>query len=291
MQIGFIGLGQMGEPMARNLLKAGHTLTVWNRSPEKAKALTAEGAKLAASPAEAARGEAVITMLADDAAVEAVTFGKDGILAALGQKSVHLSMSTIGVAFADRLAEAHAKHGSGYLSVPVFGRPPAAAAAKLFVVAGGAPETIARVQPLLDAIGQRTFRAGEIPSTANVIKLCGNFMIMSAIETMAEALALAAKSGVKKESFLEVMTETLFAAPVYKTYGEILAKEQFRPAGFAAPLGLKDMRHVLAAAETRRVPMPFGSVVRDHLLELIATEGEDIDWAGLGLVVGRNAGL
>jgi len=286
MKVGFIGLGRMGAAMAQNLVAAGHQVTVWNRSPDKAGPLVAAGATLAASPVEAAQGEVVMSMLADDAALAAVTFGDDGIAAG---PALHVSHSTIGVAMAERLA-AEAGTG-GFVSAPVFGRPAAAEAAKLFVVAAGAAADLDRCAPLFDAIGQRTYRVGEAPSAANLVKLSGNFMIMAAVEAMAEAMTLADKGGVDRRILLDVLTGTLFDAPIYRTYGEFLVEDRFRPAGFTAPLGLKDMGLVDAAATASRVPMPLLGIVRDHLRTAIATEGEDIDWAAAGLAVRRAAGL
>jgi 3-hydroxyisobutyrate dehydrogenase-like beta-hydroxyacid dehydrogenase len=184
----------------------------------------------------------------------------------------------------------HAAHGQTFVSAPVFGRPPAAAAAKLFIAAAGPPDQLARAAPLFQAISQRVFQLGERPAAANLVKLCGNFMILCAIEGMAEAMTLAGKAGIEKTALLEVLTGTIFGAPVYQTYGEILAADRYRPAGFRAPLGLKDMRLTGAAAEQLRTPMPFLGVIRDHLLQTIATEGEDIDWSALALAVERNAG-
>jgi 3-hydroxyisobutyrate dehydrogenase-like beta-hydroxyacid dehydrogenase len=290
MDIGFIGLGAMGSAMAANLVRAGHRVTVWNRSPEKAQALVKAGATLAKTPAEAAQAGLVASMLSDDPAVEGVTHGDTGVLAGLPAGGLHVSMSTISVALAERLAADHAKQGRRYLSAPVFGRPAAAQAAKLFVVAAGDGQDIARAQPLLEAVGQRTFTVGETPSAANVVKLCGNFMILSAIEAMAQSMTLASKAGVEKTVLLEVLTGTVFGAPIYQIYGEILAEERYRPAGFGAPLGLKDMRLVGAAAEQLRTPMPFLGVIRDHLLQALAEEGEDIDWSAVGLAISRNAG-
>lgn len=286
MKVGFIGLGQMGTAIAANLLKAGHQLTVWNRSPDKADALVAAGASRAERPADAAQGEVVMTMLADDHAVEAVVFGEGGIQAA---PALHVSHSTISIALADRLA---AQAGSGgYVSAPVFGRPQAAMAAKLFVIAAGAAGHLDACEPLFAAIGQRTFRIGETPSAANLVKLSGNFMIMAAVEAMAEAMTLAEKGGVDRRTLLDVLTGTLFGAPIYHIYGEILVGDQFRPAGFAAPLGLKDMILVDAAATASRTPMPVLGVVRDHLRSAIATEGADVDWASVALAVRRAAGV
>ena len=290
MKIGFIGLGAMGGAMAANLLRAGHEVTVWNRSPEKADALVAAGAVRADLPADAARGELVMTMLADDSAVEAVVFGNGGILTA-GGDAIHISHSTISPALVDRLAAEHGRTGAGFISAPVFGRPAAAEAAKLFVVAGGAAALIERCSPALVAIGQRVFHVGETPSAANLVKLCGNFMIMAAVEAMGEAMTLAEKGGVSRSTLLEVLTGTLFAAPVYQTYGDILANDRFRPAGFTAPLGLKDMTLAADAAAASRTPMPLLSLVRDHLLAAMALEGDDIDWSAVALASRRAAGL
>jgi len=290
MKVGFVGLGQMGHAIAANVLAAGHELTVWNRSADKADDLVAKGARLAGSPAEAASAGVVFTMLADDAALEAVSFGEQGILAAQGAV-LHVSLSTISPDLAMRLAQAHGERGGRFVSAPVFGRPDAAAAAKLFVVAAGAAADIKACQPLFDAIGQRTFVVGDEPRMANVVKLCGNFMIMASVEALGESLTLAAKNGVDRGALLEVLTETLFGGLVHRNYGKMLVEENFRPAGFAAPLGLKDMRLVNGVAEASRVPMPSLGVVRDHLLSTIAREGDDIDWSGIGKIIAADAGL
>jgi 3-hydroxyisobutyrate dehydrogenase-like beta-hydroxyacid dehydrogenase len=287
VKIGFVGLGQMGSAIASNLIDAGHELVVWNRNTDKAQPLVAKGARLAGTPAEVAGGEIVISMLADDRAVERVTFGEQGILSAAA-RPIHVSMSTISTGLADRLS---AEPSGPYVSAPVFGRPAAAEAAKLFIIAAGPSAALDACEPVFSVIGQRVFRIGEHPSQANLVKLCGNFMIMSAIEAIAEAMTLAEKGNVSRAQLVEVLTGTLFSAPVYQTYGEIMAEERFRPAGFAAPLGLKDMHLVASAANALRTPMPVLSVLRDQLLSVIAQEGEEIDWSGVALVVRRNAGL
>jgi 3-hydroxyisobutyrate dehydrogenase-like beta-hydroxyacid dehydrogenase len=274
--------------MAANLLKAGHELTVWNRSAGKAAALAEAGAAEAPSPAAAAGGDLVITMLADDPAVEAVTFGPDGLLSA-GGAAVHVSMSTISFALAERLAQAHSQSGSRFVSAPVFGRPAAAQEAKLFIAAAGPADALALCEPAFAALSQRVFTIGETPAAANVVKLCGNFMIMAAIEALAEAMTLGEKSGVAKAKLLEVLTGTLFGAPVFHTYGEILVDDRFRPPGFPAPLGLKDTGLVGAAAQVTRTPMPLLGILRDHLLSAIANAGEDVDWSGIALSVRRSA--
>jgi 3-hydroxyisobutyrate dehydrogenase-like beta-hydroxyacid dehydrogenase len=287
MDIGFIGLGQMGAAIAGNLIKHGHRLNVWNRSPDKAQPLVEAGAKQARSPAEAAAaGEIVFTMLADDKAVEAVTFGEDGILSA-SYKPVHVSLSTISLALAERLEEAH---GGRYVSAPVFGRPAVAAQGKLFVVAAGPQAAMRACREVLDLVGQRTFVVGDKASEANVVKLCGNFMIMAVVESLAEAMTLAGAHGVAKDKLLEVLTGSLFGAPIYQTYGQLLVEGKYRPAGFTAPLGLKDMNLVSAAATEALVPMPLLSLVRDRLLSTVAREGPDIDWAGAAKTVAEMAG-
>lgn len=292
MKVGSLGLGRMGAAIAANILRAGHDLTVWNRSPGKTEPLVRDGAAMARTPREAAVGRDIaLSMLADDAALESVLSGDDGLIAGLGANALHVSMSTIAVATADDVAGRHASRGQRYISAPVFGRPDAAAAAELFIVAGGDAAEIERARPLFEAIGQRVFHVGERPSAANLIKLCGNFAILAAIETMGEAMALAEKGGVRKAQLVEVLTGTLFDAPVYRKYGPILVNESFRPAGFAAPLGLKDMRLAAEAAEKSVTPMPLLSLLRDRLLETIAKEGVDIDWSAIGRTSARNAGL
>jgi 3-hydroxyisobutyrate dehydrogenase-like beta-hydroxyacid dehydrogenase len=281
----------MGAGMATNLVKAGHEVAVYNRSADKAAPLIELGATAAKTVAEACRGEAVITMLADDHAVEDVAFGDTGIVAALPPGAVHVSCSTISVELSRRLAQAHADAGQLFVAAPVFGRPDAAAAAKLFVVAGGAPETLARIQPLLDAIGQRTFVMSDKPEAANLVKLSGNFLIAAVIESLGEAMALVEKGGVDTHAYLDLLTSTLFSAPVYRTYGGLIAEGRFEPAGFAAPLGYKDVRLALAAAGDLRVPLPIGSLLRDRFLTLLASGGEALDWSAIGKLAAQDAGL
>jgi 3-hydroxyisobutyrate dehydrogenase-like beta-hydroxyacid dehydrogenase len=290
MKAGFIGLGNMGLPMARNLLKAGHEVTVYNRTRERAESLRTEGATIADQAADACGSDVLITMLADDQAMRAVVVGEQ-LIPKLAAGAVHVSMSTISVALAQELTRAHAQAGNRFISAPVFGRPEAAEAAKLAVVAAGPAKMIERCQPLFDAMGQCTFIVGEEPFNANTVKLAGNFLILSVIESLGEAYALLRKSGIAPEKFLEIMTSTLFAAPVYKTYGNLIAKEQFVPPGFKLPLGLKDVSLVLAAAADARAPMPVASLVRDHILAAIARNGEDLDWSSFSKISAENAGL
>jgi len=291
MKIGFIGLGKMGSGMARNLLRAGHQVTGYNRSREKAQALAKDGARVANSPAEAARGsEAVFTMLADDHAVSDVVFGDDGLASVPHPAPIHISSSTISVAFARRLAQEHANRGQRFLTACVFGRPEAAENKKLVVVAAGDSSTIDRCRPLFDDIGRAAIVAGPEPWHANLFKLCGNFMISSMLETFSEAFATTRKAGLDPHRFLDIMNE-LFQSPVYKNYGATIADQKFDPAGFALKLGLKDVRQVLEAAQELGSPMPVASLVRDHLVSAMAHGQESLDWSSLALVLARSAGL
>lgn len=291
MQVGFIGLGNMGAAMAANLLKAGHQVTVYNRTRAKAEPLMREGAQVAATIAEACRGDAVFTMLANDAAVEAIVFGQGGIAESLPVGAIHISSSTISVALAARLEAAHGGAGQRLVAAPVFGRPDAAAAGNLYVVAAGESATVEAITPLLDAIGQRTFIVSETPKAANLVKLSGNFLIAAVIEALGEAIAFVGKGGVDPHRYVDLLTSSLFAAPVYKTYGGLIAERKFEPAGFAAPLGAKDIRLALAAADELRVPLPIASLLRDRFLTVLANGGDALDWSAIGALAARDASL
>jgi 3-hydroxyisobutyrate dehydrogenase-like beta-hydroxyacid dehydrogenase len=291
MDAGLIGLGKMGSGIAKSLLRAGHHVTVYNRTQSRAEALRADGAVVAGSPAEACRNDVVFTMVADDAALESLVFAEGGILASLPRGAVHVSLSTISVALSDKLAAEHARAGQGYLAAPVFGRPEAAEAGRLAVVVGGAEALVQKCKPLFEAMGPKLFVVGERPSMANVVKLSGNFLIAAVLESLAEALAFARKSGVDAGALMEFLTATLFNAPVYKTYGELIVQGKHEPAGFALPLGLKDVRLVLQAAEAASVPMPIASVVRDRFITAMARGNQDKDWSVIGRVAAEDAGL
>jgi len=290
MNIGSLGLGKMGKAIAGRLIGAGHQLRVWNRSPKAVEELVAKGAEAAARPADAARADFLVSMLANDDAVRAV-FIDQGVLEAAAPGLIHLNLATVSVALAEELAEAHRKRNLGYIAAPVFGRPEAAAEGKLNIVVAGDPTIIERAQPILSVIGQKTWPIGERAERANAVKIAGNFMIASAIETMGEAVALTRAHGIAPSEFLNILTNTLFAAPVYKLYGGMIAAEKYQPAGFAADLGLKDIRLAMAAADAHSVPMPFASTLRDHFMELIATGGGESDWAALAQLAARHAGL
>jgi 3-hydroxyisobutyrate dehydrogenase-like beta-hydroxyacid dehydrogenase len=291
MEIGFIGLGKMGRAMAQNLLQAGHAVTVWNRTAARAAELKSLGARVADSPAEAARAGGVLTMLADDLALESVVFGENGIFAALPAEGLHVSMSTISVALSKKLTSAHRAAGQIYVAAPVFGRPEAAAARKLFIVAAGAPPDIERIRPLLDAISQRTFVAGSEPSAANTVKLLGNFLIASTLESFGEAFALARKSGIAPDKLLEILTGALFTSPLHQIYGSLIVREAYEPAGFAAALGLKDVRLVLQAADSAGVPLPIASLVHDRFQAAVGRGHAEKDWSVIARLAAEDAGL
>jgi 3-hydroxyisobutyrate dehydrogenase-like beta-hydroxyacid dehydrogenase len=250
-----------------------------------------EGAEVADNPAGACKGDIVITMLADDDAVEEIVLGSGGLIRALRENAIHLSMSTITVGFSEVLTEAHHAAGQHFVAAPVFGRPEAAAAARLFIVAAGEAEPLDRCRPLFDDLGGKTFVVDRFPPKANLVKLSGNFLVASVIECLGESIALIRKAGVDPARFLGVLVGSLFAAPVYETYGELILEERYRPAGFTMPLGLKDMRGVLAAAEAKNVPMPVASLLRDHFISGIARGKSDLDWSALARLAAENAGL
>lgn len=290
MKIGFIGLGEMGRPMAANQLKAGHELTVWNRSAERALPLVDAGARLAASAADvAADVDAILLMLADDHALRAVMDG--GLLAALKPSVLVVNHSTVSVAYARELSAAVTGCGARYVAAPVFGRPPVAAAGQLNIVVAADAASIAAAQPALDAMAKKCWDFGAEPSLANVVKIAGNLMIASAIQSMAEASALVRAYGVDAADFIGLMTQTLFASPVYSGYGGMIAERRYEPAGFKASLGLKDVELGLGAAGSAQVPLPIAAVIRDALLDAIAHGAQDQDWAVLGEVAARRANL
>lgn len=290
MRIGVIGLGRMGAPMARNLIEAGHEVTVYNRSKGIVEELAGDGATPAAEIAGACEGDAVLTMLPDDAAIEEVVLGPGGIIESGRPGLLHVSSSTIGLPLADRLTEAHTAAGQEFVAAPVFGRPEAAAARKLFVVASGNGDALERARPILDGVGQRTYVVGDEPRAAAIVKLSGNLLIGSLIESLGEAFALVGKAGVDPRVYLEVLTSSLFDAPVYHTYGALIADRRFTPAGFAAPTGLKDVRLVLEAGDQLQVPLPLASLLRDRLLRVLAEGGADLDWTAFSALSARDSG-
>jgi 3-hydroxyisobutyrate dehydrogenase-like beta-hydroxyacid dehydrogenase len=293
MKIAFVGLGAMGAAMATNFVKSGHEVHVFNRSPARCEPLREAGAKVAKSAAQAARSaDIVFSMVADDAALESVTFGEAGIAAGLRPGAVHVSMSTIGVSTAQEFTARHREARWGFVAAPVFGRPDAAAARKLFIMAGGAAEHLSVAVPLLEQLGQSVGIVGADPSQASLVKLIGNFMLSVIIETLGEACAVAGKAGMDPSHLVDLLTSASFNAPPYKIYGALIAAQRFQPAGFSLPLGQKDNRLMLAAADALGTPMALASLVHDRFLAVRSQGiGAEHDWSALALGALHDAGL
>lgn len=291
-EIGFIGLGAMGAPIAANLATAGYKLRVYNRTASKADALVAMGAARVERPGDAAvQGGVAITMLADDAALEAVTLGAGGLAERLGSGGIHISMSTVAPATSRRLAQHHAARGSTYIAAPVFGRPDAAKAKRLWVLASGPAVQRAAIRPVLEAVGQGIFDFGDEPGAANVAKLAGNFLIAANLEAMSEAFTMAEKQGVDRAAVADMLAKTLFACPIYQGYGKAIAEKRFTPVGFRMPLGLKDVELALRTAAEVTMALPIASLVRDRFLASLAKGREEMDWSAIALSVLDDAGL
>jgi 3-hydroxyisobutyrate dehydrogenase-like beta-hydroxyacid dehydrogenase len=294
-QIGFVGLGHMGTPMATNLAVAGRRVIAYVRRPEQIGKLAGLGLKPTTDFSNLFDCEVVISMLPDDTAVRDVVCGRhdlggDGLAKGMKPGAIHLSMSTIGTATALQLAGEHARHGQGYVAAPVFGNPDAAKARQLFVVAAGAPVDVERCRVLLDSLGQQTFIVGTDAAHANLIKLAGNALTAATLEMLGEVIALARKRGLDPKTFLDILTSTMFGGRAHRIYGDKIAAQRYAP-GFVMPLALKDVRLALAEAENASVPMPSVSVVRDRLITGIARGYADLDWSALGLVAADASGL
>ncbi|MHC1479928.1 NAD(P)-dependent oxidoreductase [Frateuria aurantia] len=290
MKVGFVGLGIMGQGMATQLIKAGHEVWVWNRSPRAMEPLVAQGAHAAADLGSLLAGvEVVHSMLANDQAVRQVWLN-DTALAGLRGK-IHVNHATISIELVRELATAHAAQQAGYVAAPVFGRPDVAAAGRLNILVAGAPEAVALVRPLLEVMSAKVWPFGDVPERASITKIAGNLMLASAIGSMAEASTLTRAYGVSAADFLDVMTRTLFAAPAYQGYGKMIAEDHYQPAGFAMSLGYKDVGLGLAAASAEKVPMPIAGVLRDALLEALAAGDGELDWAALAKVAAARAHL
>jgi 3-hydroxyisobutyrate dehydrogenase-like beta-hydroxyacid dehydrogenase len=289
MDVGFIGLGHMGSGIAANLIKSGHRVRVWNRSPGPVETLVRSGAERAASPADALAGEVAFSMLSQDEVIEEVLIASRALDEAR-PGLVHVNLATVSVAFAQRMEAEHARRKLGYVAAPVLGRPDVAAKGELNVLCAGPSEAVDKVAPLLETFAARVWRFGDAAHRANVVKLCSNFALATMIETLGETGALAQAYGVAPKDLYEMMTGTLFAAPAYKTYSAIIQQSKFTPAGFKLPLGLKDVRLALAAGEAAHTPLPIASVLRDAFIEAEAMGEGDKDWAALAAGAFRRAG-
>lgn len=290
--IGFVGLGQMGAPMAARLVEAGHDVWVYNRTADKAEPLVKKGASAVETPRDAAgvKDRVIVTMVADDAALEEVTLGEDGLIEGLGEGGVHISMSTVSPDCARRLARAHEEKGSTYIAAPVFGRPEAAAAGRLFVVMSGRPDARECAKPMVAPFSQRVFEVGDEVERAHVAKLAGNFLLASAIEAMSEAFALGERWGLDRAQLADLYGSTLFSCPVYQSYGKAIAEQRHPAGGFALRLGLKDVELARAAAREKVVPMPLASLLYDRLLTSVAKGRGDLDLSALGVLASEDTG-
>jgi len=289
MRVGFIGLGGMGAAMARNLLGAGHTVLVWNRSPGPVQELAAAGA-VPASVEEAFGTGLVLSMLADDRAVTERLLDP-AVLDGAPAGTLHVNMATVSTALAQRAAREHAERGLRYLAAPVFGRTDAAAAGNLTIVAGGDPAAVAEATPLFDVLGRRTWQVSDEPAQANLVKIFGNYLIACSIEAMGEATAVIEAGGLDPSRFLEILTDTLFTGPVFAGYGSMIGHRRYEPVNFRLPLGFKDVQLALASGQERNVPLPFGGVLRDAFVDALAHGQQDDDWAAVAETSRRRAGL
>jgi 3-hydroxyisobutyrate dehydrogenase-like beta-hydroxyacid dehydrogenase len=291
MDVGFVGLGKMGRGMAASLLRHGHRLSIYNRTPGKGEDLVRAGAKPVTRVGDACQGEVVFTMLADDRALESVVYQDHGILGSLQKSALHISSSTISVALAERLSVDHAELGQRFVSATVFGLPDVAAAGALSVVAAGGPNALDLATPLLESVGKKVFFLPGMPRNANLVKLSGNFLIAAAIEAIGEALALIAKGGIAEDEYLKIITTALFDLPIYKNYGAAIATRKFEPAKFTALLARKDIRLALAAAYELQVALPLCDLLHRRFLTLLANGGENLDWSAIGSLAAKDAGL
>ncbi|MGV9310583.1 NAD(P)-dependent oxidoreductase [Streptomyces sp. NPDC003691] len=277
-EVAVVGLGGMGRAIARNLVRAGHEVVVWNRSAGPAEELAGEGARRAESVADALRSPVVLSVLSDDRAF-AETFLDSGVLAAARPGGLHVNMATVGVDLARRAAAAHTAHGLGYLAAPVFGRVSVAEAGALNILAAGEPGLVDRARPFFEVIGARTWRLGDRPEQANTVKVLGNYLIACAIQSLGEAVSVAEAAGADPAEFTELLSSTLFPGPVYSGYGAMIAERRYRPAGFTAALGRKDLGLALDAAAGHEVPLPFGELLREVFDQTIADGRAGDDWA------------
>jgi 3-hydroxyisobutyrate dehydrogenase-like beta-hydroxyacid dehydrogenase len=290
MQVGFIGLGRMGEAIATNILGAGHDLVVYNRTRSKADELEKKGAKVADSVGEACSGrEVVFSMLTDDAALHEVV--ANGVLENLPAGAIHVPMGTHSVTTLAEVDALHREAGQVLVACPVLGRPDAAAAGTVGLVPAGPEDAVEKLRPIWDVVGRRTFNGGKNPSGAAAVKLAHNMVLGCALEAMAEGLALTRRFGVEPADFCEVLTDGLFAAPAYKVYGAIMVNESYDQVGFTTRLGLKDANLMLAAGQAGNVSLPSLNVYRDTLLDAVAHGEGDMDWAVMARVRARANGL
>lgn len=287
MQIGFIGLGNLGTPIAENIFNKRQQLFVYNRTTSKAQPLVEKGAILCPSVKElASTCDIVFSMVSDDPALNHVTKGSEGIAENLKAGAAHVCMSTILPATASQLTQLHKRHSNYYIAAPVMGRPEAARAGKLNFLVAGEKSMVETIKPLLHyGGGAAVWEFGDEPASANVAKLCSNFLIISAIESMAEGIDLARKSGIDATAWMNMLTQSLFAAPLYINYGNILLKEMYQPPGFTLKLGLKDANLIMEQAREVKAKMPIGQFMQQRLNEAVALGFAEHDWTAVALML------
>jgi 3-hydroxyisobutyrate dehydrogenase-like beta-hydroxyacid dehydrogenase len=291
IEVGVVGLGHMGGNIARNLLADGFRVLAFDRESARVLALQKEGARATAGISDVSTCDVVVTSLPDDHVLQAVALASGGLVDSMRKDAIHISMSTISPEMSRSLAQAHAARCQGYVAAPVLGNPDLARSRKLFVLAAGQAKTIEQARPVLDRLGQRLFVISEDPAAANLMKLAGNVLTATTLESMGEVLALLRKGGVNQRVAFEVLTNSLFDGKVHKTYGGKILDEHYLPPGMTVPLAVKDLRLALAAAEHEAVPMPSASLVHDRLVGVMARGWADLDWSALGLLAARDAGL
>lgn len=290
MEVGFIGVGRMGKAMARNIMKAGHKVRAWDKSPAALTEIRKDGAEIAPSAREAFGGDAVISMLPNDDAMRELFIDGD-VLPKNGSATVHINTATASVTFTEELTAVHAQRRIPYISATVFGRPEMAAERNLNILAAGDPQAIEKVQPIFDAMGKKTWRLGEVPRSSNVAKVAGNLMVACILEAMGEAAALARAYKMSPVEVLDIVVNSVFHVPIYRIYAGLIGNATFEPPGFDLILGLKDAKLALEAGEDAHVPLPFASVLRDNYLDAIAHGDAGADWSAIAKVAARRAGL
>lgn len=292
MKVGFVGLGRMGQGMAGRILDAGNELAVFDLVAEATEPLAEAGAVVAGSIKELAAGaEVIVSMLVHDAAIRSVAFDEDGLCDSLAAGSIHVLMGTHGVATVRELEQRHRDAGQTLVAAPVLGRPDLAAQGQLRIVVSGPDEAVARVEPLLEAMGRRLFHAGPKPESATAIKLANNAALGCAMVAMAEGFSLIKRYGVAPQVFQDVLTEGLFSAPAYKIYGQKMVDESFDEVGSPISVGLKDAKLIAEAGAIANVPLPSHNVYLDRLLGATAHGDGERDQAVLGREQARAAGL
>lgn len=290
MDIGFLGLGTMGAPIARNLAAAGHQVKVWNRTPGRAASVVDSGGSEVRDVTEALSPHVVMSMLADDHAFEENVLAQTA-LAAAPKGGIHVNLATVSPTLTRRATSVLAERGVQYVSAPVFGRADVADAGALTVLVAGDPDAIAKIDSLLDVIGRRTWNVGEEPAQAIVFKILGNYLIANAIQAMSEVTTLAEKLGGAPETLVDIMNDSLFPGGVYGGYGAMITARNYEPVGFSVELGLKDVRLALSEAREHKVPLAFGSQLEELFVDALAHGQGAMDWSSVAEATRRRAGM